>query len=270
MEDSDDKGTVREFWDRRARDNNVDASRVTHPDVWQRWIEIELLKQHLDPQADVLEVGCGNGYTTAHVAPLVRSVVAVDYSEAMVARAREDCRDVRTRSGVSPDFSVGDALRLSADELGQFDLVISQRCLINLQSWDDQKEALRRIAAVTKPGGHFIMMEGSAQGRRMLDEARASMGLERMPRVWHNVDFEMDQTKELLNPYFELVHEQTLGTYDFVSRLVHPLLAAPEAPQYEAEINRIAAELTMKLSLEHHGFAELGRLFFWVLERRAS
>lgn len=270
MAGSDDKRAVREFWDERARDGSVDANQVTHPDVWQRWIEIELLKRHLDQQADVLEVGCGNGYTTAHMAPLVRSVLALDYSEAMVQRAREDCRDVRTGSGASPEFRVGDAMRLSADSLGRFDIVTSQRCLINLGAWDDQQEALRGVAAVTKPGGRFIMMEGSAQGRRTLDEARVSMGLERMPKVWHNVDFEIDRTKQFLDSYFELIHEQYLGTYDFVSRLVHPLLSAPEAPRYEAEINRIAAELTMKLPMKHNGFPELGRLFFWVLQRRSD
>jgi ubiquinone/menaquinone biosynthesis C-methylase UbiE len=266
MTPPDEKRSVRDFWDERARDDNAEANQVTHPDVWQRWIEIELLKRQLRPDDDVLEVGCGNGYTTAHVAPLVRSVRAVDFSEAMIERAKSDCQDVRTASGGVPQFSVGDALRLSADDLGQFDLVTSQRCLINLPSWEDQQEALRRIASVTKPGGRFIMMEGCAQGRRALDEARERMGLDRMPNVWHNIDFEVDQTKEFLATDFELVHEQYLGTYDFVSRLVHPLLVAPEGPQYEAEINRIAAELTMQLT----GFPELGRLFFWVLERRSD
>ncbi len=266
MTGSDDKRAVRDFWDERARDDNADANQVTHPDVWQRWIEIELLKRQLRPGDSVLEVGCGNGYTTAHMAPLVHSVRAIDFSDAMIERARADCRDVRTASGGAPEFGVGDALRLSSDELGQFDLVTSQRCLINLQSWEDQQEALRRIASVTRPGGRFIMMEGCAQGRRALDEARESMGLERMPKVWHNIDFEVDQTKEFLATHFDLVHEQYLGTYDFVSRLVHPLLVSPEGPQYEAEINRIAAELTLHLT----GFPELGRLCFWVLERRAN
>ena len=176
MTPPDEKRSVRDFWDERARDDNAEANQVTHPDVWQRWIEIELLKRQLRPDDDVLEVGCGNGYTTAHVAPLVRSVRAVDFSEAMIERAKSDCQDVRTASGGVPQFSVGDALRLSADDLGQFDLVTSQRCLINLPSWEDQQEALRRIASVTKPGGRFIMMEGCAQGRRALDEARERMG----------------------------------------------------------------------------------------------
>src|SRR5262245_3432517 len=162
---------VKEFWDRRAQDGSNNDSEVTHRDVWQRWLEIETLKRYLRSGDRLLDVGCGAGYTTRLIAPLVREAVGVDYSESMIERARA-AADVPTLR-----FEVADVRNLQPGSLGIFDVAVSSRCLINLAGWADQQRALTNIAHMLKPGGRFLFLEGLADGRDRLNEMRAASGL---------------------------------------------------------------------------------------------
>ncbi|MFH1745980.1 MAG: radical SAM protein [Planctomycetota bacterium] len=69
----------------------------------------------------VFEAGCGTGYATALLAPLVRKVLAVDLSEGMLERAR-----VRVAAGGLDNvrFRAADALEVLASE-GPFDVVFT-------------------------------------------------------------------------------------------------------------------------------------------------
>jgi SAM-dependent methyltransferase len=250
---------VKEFWDRRAQDGSNSDSEVTHRDVWQRWLEIETLKRYLRTGDRLIDVGCGAGYTTRLLAPLVREAVGVDYSAAMIDRARA-AADLPTLR-----FDVADVMQLSSNSLGLFDVAVSSRCLINLASWAEQQQAIVNIAGMLKPGGRFLFLEGLADGRDRLNEMRMQSGLEAMPTVWHNVDFVEDQLRTFLAPLFAVVDRRHFGVYDFVARVVHPLLVAPDAPQYDTRINQIGAQL----ALNSQEFGDLSRVLFLVLERRA-
>jgi SAM-dependent methyltransferase len=250
---------VKEFWDRRAQDTSNNDSEVTHRDIWQRWLEIETLKRCLRPDDRLIDVGCGAGYTTRLLAPLVREAVGVDYSESMIDRARA-AADIPALT-----FEVADVMTLNPDRLGTFDVAVSSRCLINLAGWPEQQQAIRNIADMLKPGGRFLFLEGLADGRDELNRMRLSSGLDAMPKVWHNVDFVEQQLQAFLAPLFTVLERRHFGVYDFVARVVHPLLAAPEAPQYDARINEIGA----RLALNTQQFGEISRVLFLVLERRA-
>jgi hypothetical protein len=67
-----------------------------------------------------------------------------------------------------------------------------------------------------------------------------------MPVVWHNHDFEGERTLRFLDRWFTLEQQLGFGTYDLVARVVHPLLVAPEQPQYGAHINEIAARVALE------------------------
>ena len=259
---------VKDFWDRRAQDTSNNDSEVTHGDIWQRWLEIETLKRYLRPDDRLLDVGCGAGYTTRLLAPLVRESVGVDYSESMIERARA----AADHPGLT--FEVSDVMRLepwtlrtsgaSETSLGMFDVAVSSRCLINLAGWSEQQQALQNIAGMLKPGGRFLFLEGLADGRDGLNRMRVASGLEPMPKVWHNVDFVEHELQAFLKPLFTVIERRHFGVYDFVARVVHPLLVAPDAPQYEARINEIGARLA--LNSQEHG--AISRVLFLVLERR--
>src|ERR1700742_1106606 len=101
----------------------------------------------LEGSERILDVGSGNGRTTAEIAARVPNgfVVGVDPSHDMV-----DFASSHFGPAVVPNlrFEVGDARRLPFR--GEFDLVVS----FNALHWvPQQDEALRCIHAALKPGG---------------------------------------------------------------------------------------------------------------------
>jgi SAM-dependent methyltransferase len=252
---------VKKFWETRAQDQSLTDAEATHSDVWQRWLEIETIKPFLKATDRMVDVGCGSGYATRLLAPLVRETLGVDFSESMIARARAAAADA---PGLR--FEVGNALDCDPGALGTFDVALSIRCLINLESWELQQRAIENIARLLTPGSRFIFVEGLADGRRGLNAMRTRMGLSEMPAVWHNVDFEEATLMPWLDRFFTLEARRHFGVYDFVSRIVHPMAVAPEAPVYDSGINRSAAQLAVHLQ----EFSAVSRVAFLVLIRRSS
>jgi SAM-dependent methyltransferase len=251
---------VKQFWETRAQDQTLTDVEATHQDVWQRWLEIETIKPYLRRDDRLLDVGCGSGYATRLLSPLVREAVGVDFSESMIARARAAAAG---RNGLR--FEVGDVLTIDPQAFGEFDVALSVRCLINLESWELQQRALQNIARLVRPGGRFIMVEGLADGRRALNALRTSVGLSEMPTVWHNVDFEEATLMPWLDRFFTVADRRHFGLYDFIARVVHPMSVAPAAPVYDSPINRTGAQLAVTMQ----EFGAVSRVVFLVLERRA-
>ena len=252
---------VKQFWETRAQDPSLTDAEATHSDVWQRWLEIETIKPFLRARDAMVDVGCGSGYATRLLAPLVRDTLGIDFSESMIERARAAAAGLPNLR-----FEVGNALELDAKALGTFDVALSVRCLINLESWTLQQRAIENVARVLKSGGRFIFVEGLADGRRNLNALRAQMGLSEMPAVWHNVDFEEAQLMPYLDRFFTVEARRHFGVYDFVSRIVHPMAVAPASPVYDSPMNRTAAQLAVQLQ----EFAPVSRVVFLVLSRRPS
>lgn len=250
---------VKSFWESRAADPSLDAAQVTHPDVWQRWLEIETVKMLLPRGARAIDIGCGAGFATKHLAPLVKEIVGVDFSEGMIGRARTEGEPVPANA----TFAIANVLDLGPD-LGMFDVALTIRCLINLPDWESQKRALSNIASVVKTGGLYLFVEGLVDGRAALNRLRQAVGLSAMPNVWHNCDFERERTLEFLGRYFVLEREIGFGSYDLVARVVHPLLVAPEAPRYNAKINEVAA----RVALARPSDIENSRVAFYSLRRQ--
>ena len=46
---------------------------------------------------------------------------------------------------------------------------------------------------------------------------------------------------------FELVETIRFGMYGFISKVVHPLMVAPQEPSFDAKINEVAAEMALKM-----------------------
>lgn len=248
------------MWEGRALDEALPDDAVTHRDRQQRFLEIETLLKLLPRGQRVIDIGCGNGYSTAILARYSREVLGVDYSAAMVERARRSFGSIANLR-----FQVQDVMHLTLDR-SSFDIAVSQRCLINLGGWDNQQKAITNIAEVIKPGGLFIMQEGTRQGREALNQAREMAGLPRMPVVAFNDDFDEDMLWPFLRRLFDVVSVERTGMYDLISRVVHPLLVSPAEPKYDDKINEIARLVAAKIP----GVEWLGREFSALLRRRGE
>jgi ubiquinone/menaquinone biosynthesis C-methylase UbiE len=135
-----------------------------------------------------------------------------------------------------------DVLNLSYPE-DTFDVVISERCLINLMSWEEQQKAMCEIKRVLKKGGRYLMIEGTSGGLDKLNNMRESYGLHRIEKHWHNLLFDDDMLMTFLKKHFNNKEIISLGTYYFISRVVHPLMVLPDEPKFEAKINEVARRM---------------------------
>lgn len=100
--------------------------------------------------ADVLEVGCGTGKNTVWLAAHARSVVALDFSPGMLARARERVAGGHVRfveHDVREPWPVADAA---------VDVVVGN---LVLEHVDDLAPVLREVARVLRPGGRLLLCE---------------------------------------------------------------------------------------------------------------
>ncbi|CAA6604968.1 putative Methyltransferase type 11 [Rhodospirillaceae bacterium LM-1] len=260
--ENNNRSKVKEHWDRLASDWQIESVAVTHRDVWQRWLEIELLKKAIKPNGRCIDIGCGTGYAARRLSPLVDEMVGLDYSVEMIGRACNPVDDIPNPDNLS--FLTGDVLKLPSALKGSFDQAYSVRCLINILDRERQSLALEEIADLIKPGGQLILIEGNSRGRQALDEMRDALGLETMPAVWHNLDFDPDWLENSLRRQFDVVERRGFGAYDLISRVVHPLLVAPEQPQYGAKINEIAANVALYAT----DFETLSRVVYLVLHKR--
>ncbi|QXI18946.1 class I SAM-dependent methyltransferase [Pseudomonas hamedanensis] len=126
--------------------------------------ELALLQAELAGQGEarVLDLGCGAGHVSFHVASLVREVVAYDLSQQMldvVAAAAVD-------RGLDNIVTVhGAAERLPFAD-GEFDFVFSR---YSAHHWSDLGLALREVRRVLKPGGVAAFVDVLSPGSPLLD-----------------------------------------------------------------------------------------------------
>lgn len=99
---------------------------------------------------DVLEIGCGTGKNTIWLATRAASVVAVDLSEGMLARARQ----LVTASNVR--FAVLDVRRPWPIADGSVDVVLCDLVLEHVRALEP---VYREAARVLRPGGHLRLSE---------------------------------------------------------------------------------------------------------------
>lgn len=241
--------TIKNYWDERARERlNTTA---TTDDVFLRELEIDtfiktLRHLQLPNEAEILDVGCGDGYSTQRIAaglPEYR-FTGVDYSEGMIALAGQNARKA-PQSAIT--FLVGDVLDLSQMRSGMpFDVVMTDRCLINLDSAEKQACAIGQIARRLRPGGYYVAIENFLEGQENLTRARGQMGLPEIPVRWHNRFFTEREWRQAAEPWFENIRfEEFSSSYYFATRVIYSAMCQMQGiePDYRHEIHKLAVNL---------------------------
>lgn len=106
----------------------------------------------------VLDVGCGSGNESIHMARHGGIVTGVDVVESALARAREKAQE----AGVDVQFEIGDILDLSK-YYKKFDVVTDRGCLHTLNFIQDRSRAFGEISKVLKPHGVYYGLFGSPE-----------------------------------------------------------------------------------------------------------
>ncbi|HYC41309.1 MAG TPA: class I SAM-dependent methyltransferase [Chitinophagaceae bacterium] len=238
---------IREHYRTQAQ-KHKDSALSTMEDPITRQKELDLIRNFFRLPAiraaagKVLEVGCGNGYTLSRLLTEFPEYLftGIDFSEDLLEIARS-----RNLSGVR--LEQGDARNLHFDS-ASFDVLFTERCIINLLSWEEQQQALNEMHRVLKPGGHLLFIESFTEGYENLNKARNELGLESIPMPHHNNYFERPVFEAFVLQQFEIVDPQQLGgqpldvprnflsSHYFVARVLHPLLTKGDPNMKNTEL----------------------------------
>jgi ubiquinone/menaquinone biosynthesis C-methylase UbiE len=147
-EDRDLHDDVRAAWDELAHfwDERMEAGAT-----WQRHVIQPSVERLLRLQRGerVLEIACGNGEFARRMSALGAHVLATDFSEGMLERARSRGGDVEYRSA---DATVEDQL-LALGDPGSFDAVVSNMAIMDMESIEPMVAASARLLNTT---GRFV------------------------------------------------------------------------------------------------------------------
>ncbi|OIO54319.1 hypothetical protein AUJ46_03185 [Candidatus Peregrinibacteria bacterium CG1_02_54_53] len=255
MENANDPQARKEFWNSRAHLGLQAGSQ----DITAKKLEIEAIASHVNDGMAVLDIGCGNGITAIELARRFSvTVTGIDNAEKMVSAA-EELAAKETRKGKT-SFRVGDATRLPVDA-GIFDVIYTERTLINLSDGQMQEKAIANITRLLAPGGKYLMCENSTQGLKRINDLRIQLGLKEIQPPWHNCYIDDEAMRKLVLPGITLeCVEDFSGTYYFLSRIVNAYLAARrgEEPKYDDPINTLALRLPSLIE----GFGQT-KLWVW-------
>jgi len=214
----------------------------------------------------ILEVGCGNGYTAEQIVKRLNipQMTCVDYCQELV--------EIAIKRGIDGlTFKVEDVLDLGFKD-SSFDIVFTERCLINLDSWEKQQKAIEEIRRVLKKDGAFIMVESFANNLEKLNDARSAVGLDIIPQPFHNLFFEKEQFNDFIKGKFNdfsINHpepklgmcENFLSSYYFGSKVLYPALIAGKK---ELEYNNKFVEFFKYMP----NYGDYGYVNMFVLEKR--
>lgn len=232
-----------DFWNQRA----LSAEYPGSDDYVSQGLEQNFIIHNTPPNARVLDIGCGDGSTLKKLF-LEKGIngIGADYSSEMV-----QCATKINAGNEKISFINKSVLELSVDDLGQFDVIYTQRCLINLDSFEEQIRAITNISSLLKPNGVFLMVENTLDGLEYTNDLRALLGLELISPPWHNVYFRIGDLEKLKIPNFSIEkREEISSTYYYISRVIYAKSAADkgEVPVYDSAINKISTQLPQNIS----------------------
>ncbi len=241
---------IKHYWEERASVSQ-DQSATTN-DIWLRELEIKtiietLVELKISDKSNILDVGCGDGYSTIKIAKrFPRSTFhGIDFSENMIKIANSNF-EKEDNMNLKVKFSVGNVLDLDKLVSSKVDIVISDRCLINLESLNQQREAIGKIANAINNYGCFIANENFVEGHENMNQARKKLSLAEIPIRWHNLFFNEPDFMSIIKKHFKLISLKNFSSsYYFATRIIYSKMCDNNKtePDYNHEIHKLAIDL---------------------------
>ena len=133
------------FWDRHAK--GYAKRPVADEAAYQT--KLRVTQDHLKPDMEVLEFGCGTGSTALVHAPFVHHILAIDISNKMLEIARAKAEKGKVNNVTFEQSNIED---LIVDD-ASYDAVMGHSILHLLE---DKANAIARVYKMLKPGGVFV------------------------------------------------------------------------------------------------------------------
>jgi len=251
---------VKDYWNEQGKKYGADPL-ATIKDHQFRLLEMDFIRDLLKHNDIVLDIGCANGYQTLYYAEKVNKIIGIDYSDKLIEAANKEKEKSQFKNKV--EFKVGDVLNLDHLE-NSADVVICERLLINLPTYEDQEKAIINMHKCLKHKGKLILSEVTQKGHDKLNELRKQFGLDKIKIHWHNLYINEDKFIPFLSNYFNILSIERFGMYNFISKVIHPLLVHPEEPKFDARLNEIARLIGSKIT----NFKDASHQVTFILEKK--
>jgi len=248
-----------DFWNKRAELGFKAGSN----DEILKDLEISEIKKYLNDGLKILEIGCGNGITAHEIAKSFNvNILSVDYSPKMIENANNFIKEnanINLKGKVK--FKVMDVRELNLTNQ-KYDIVISERTLINLDSFEEQLSVINKIHGILSNGGIYIMCESSKKGLERINNERSKFDLDKIKMPWHNNYID----DEKLNSNLDKIHlrldeiNHFSSSYYLLSRIIN----ANYAKLLDQEINYNSLINKMAYKLKNVGDFSQTKIWKWV------
>ncbi len=145
------------FWDKFAHKYSLNP--ISNQQVYEK--KLSLTQQYLNPEMNVLEFGCGTGSTAIIHAPYVKHIKATDFSQNMIAIAKQKAADQNIQNVTFECAEIKDF----DEQKEQFDVILGLNVLHLLE---DKESTLRKVFSLLKPGGVFVSSTACIQDHTFL------------------------------------------------------------------------------------------------------
>jgi ubiquinone/menaquinone biosynthesis C-methylase UbiE len=269
---------IKEHWTNLAAQFETNLKATTHTGTIKK-LEVHALYQAflragigITQSADVLEVGCGNGYNCLSLSELFPQCrfTGLDYVPAMIDSALKlQAAGGAKYSRIS--FSTGDVLKLpeNTEVKPEFDIVFTDRCLINLNTAELQLNAFNQLVRKVKSGGHLIILENSAQNYERQNDAREAVGLARRVPAAYNRFIDDAAFLSHAEKSMRLVDINEFGSlHDIVLYILVPMTNGGVV-DYAHPLVKAATDLSIGISDKYkNAFGNFGQNRLFLFEKR--
>jgi ubiquinone/menaquinone biosynthesis C-methylase UbiE len=164
------------YWNLRAKKNKQKIKSTTNFNLIKEF-EISILKYLFEKylkkkNLNILELGCGNGVNLKSLKSIFPrfKFYGIDYSEEMIKYAKKNNSNI--------NFFLADITKTDIyNQLPKFDVIFTNRCLINLKSENKVKLAITKSKNFLKKGGYFIFLENFIKGHKNQNKLRKVLNL---------------------------------------------------------------------------------------------
>jgi SAM-dependent methyltransferase len=206
------------------------------------------IRQNLGREpARLLEIGCGNAFNLVHLVHAFAGCQAtgIDYIADMVGNA---CNNIEQAEVVDRvQVFEGDASQLDdhPELQDNYDVVLSNRCLINLKPWELQAQAINQAAAKVAPGGLFIVIENIVHLHAGQNHLRQRVGLPVREPAAFNLFLAEEQLCQQAQRQLSLVRTDDFGSlHDLLLYVLVPMCNGGEV-DYEHPLVEAATRLSL-------------------------
>src|SRR5215468_1441294 len=194
-----DSAQIKEHW--RSWATNRTGVKMTSMCETIKTLEIDALARRIASFSNVnlvLEAGCGNGLNCIELAKFFPRTVfyGFDYLPEMIETAKQNAKAANVQT---VEFWADNLLDVQENGPGAYDVVISDRLIINLNTVELQRQGIQILASYVRSGGYLLLIENSITMRIEQNRLRLLLGLPARPVAPFNRFVTEDEIKSHLD-----------------------------------------------------------------------